>query len=272
MGYQCANFYRQLIENNEIQDDRYVVDESGKAHYLFSKGIIKKGKNKLAPGESDGDALGGADAAVVDADGQPLTSSDGSAKPPAKKKRKLDVKTAATSSSSAPVVASASADADPMEGVALTATTLAPAAAGAAAIPAEPKKKAAKRTGNGKKAGNKKKRKKPVDDDADSGDDDYKPSSKTVDALNEEVEANKVKLREENPLPEMRDAITQEELLQPAISPYGHVLSYSTWMTILLKDPKNTCPFTKQPLKKRDLVVLTWDNISEYQDKIMQAQ
>ena len=32
----------------------------------------------------------------------------------------------------------------------------------------------------------------------------------------------------------------------PTISPYGHVLGYDTWMKVLNRDPKNTCPFTKQ--------------------------
>jgi hypothetical protein len=37
VGYQCSNFYRLLVETNEIQDPNYVVDEKGKAHYLFDK-------------------------------------------------------------------------------------------------------------------------------------------------------------------------------------------------------------------------------------------
>jgi hypothetical protein len=50
VGYQCANFYRQLIENGEIVDERYVIDEDGKAHFLFSKGIVKKKKKRSAFG------------------------------------------------------------------------------------------------------------------------------------------------------------------------------------------------------------------------------
>jgi hypothetical protein len=37
VGYQCSNFYRLLVETNEIQDPNYVLDEKGKAHYLFDK-------------------------------------------------------------------------------------------------------------------------------------------------------------------------------------------------------------------------------------------
>lgn len=37
VGYQCSNFYRLLVETNEIQDPNYVLDAKGKAHYLFDK-------------------------------------------------------------------------------------------------------------------------------------------------------------------------------------------------------------------------------------------
>jgi hypothetical protein len=58
---------------------------------------------------------------------------------------------------------------------------------------------------------------------------------------------------------------------------------------VLTQEPRNTCPFTKQPVRpesncffffeavltrdeqihKRDLVLLTWDNIEQYRDKII---
>ncbi|CAO3596085.1 unnamed protein product [Absidia cylindrospora] len=37
VGYQCSNFYRLLIETGELFDDNYVIDDKGKAHYLFDK-------------------------------------------------------------------------------------------------------------------------------------------------------------------------------------------------------------------------------------------
>ncbi|CAO3643538.1 unnamed protein product [Cunninghamella echinulata] len=37
VGYQCSNFYRLLIASGEIHDDNYVLDEKGKARYLFDK-------------------------------------------------------------------------------------------------------------------------------------------------------------------------------------------------------------------------------------------
>lgn len=75
----------------------------------------------------------------------------------------------------------------------------------------------------------------------------------------------------DNPLPGFIDSITQTEVVRPAISPYGHVLSYDTWIKCLLNgDRKNTCPLTNQPLHKRQLVFLTHENIEMYRDQIRQ--
>ena len=35
MGYQCSNFYRQLIREGEIHDDNYMFDENGKLVFKF---------------------------------------------------------------------------------------------------------------------------------------------------------------------------------------------------------------------------------------------
>ena len=35
MGYQCSNFYRQLIREGEIHDDNYTFDENGKLVFKF---------------------------------------------------------------------------------------------------------------------------------------------------------------------------------------------------------------------------------------------
>ncbi|KAI9326705.1 hypothetical protein BDR26DRAFT_809329, partial [Obelidium mucronatum] len=64
-----------------------------------------------------------------------------------------------------------------------------------------------------------------------------------------------------NPLPEFIDPITLEPVIRPAISPYGHVASYDTWVSCL---GGKLCPFTKKPLSRRELVVLTFENINEY--------
>lgn len=64
------------------------------------------------------------------------------------------------------------------------------------------------------------------------------------------------------------DMITKQQVMKPAISPYGHVLGWETWMRVLRQNPKDTCPFTKKPLKRRQLFKLNIDNFGEYRSKI----
>ncbi|CAG8481490.1 6832_t:CDS:10 [Paraglomus occultum] len=71
--------------------------------------------------------------------------------------------------------------------------------------------------------------------------------------------------RNENPLPGFTDPITLDEVVKPAMSPYGHVMSYDSWVRCLSSEPtKNICPLTKRPLTKRELIILTVDNIDQY--------
>lgn len=70
-----------------------------------------------------------------------------------------------------------------------------------------------------------------------------------------------------NPIPNMIDDITGEKIRVPAISPDGYVLDYNTWISTL-KDHKEN-PFTRAPVTKRQLIILTHENIDEYKDKIV---
>merc|ERR1712228_249829 len=71
-------------------------------------------------------------------------------------------------------------------------------------------------------------------------------------------------------LGDMVDIMTGEKLQQPAISPYGHVMEYNSWCSVLRNArTKNKCPFTKQKLTRRSLVKLDAENIEEYKDKIV---
>jgi hypothetical protein len=57
VGYQCSNFYRHLIEKNIVQDPNYVLDEKGKAHFVFSNGIRRhhaKHTKRLGLSDSSG--------------------------------------------------------------------------------------------------------------------------------------------------------------------------------------------------------------------------
>ena len=69
-------------------------------------------------------------------------------------------------------------------------------------------------------------------------------------------------------MPNFIDVITGEYVIKPAISPYGHVLSYETWTKLLRASKKNVCPFTLQKLTRRDLVKLTLDNIHDFKHQI----
>lgn len=74
-------------------------------------------------------------------------------------------------------------------------------------------------------------------------------------------------------LPGFMDPLTKMQVEDPAISPYGHVAGYETWCRVLRNlDSKDTCPFTRQPLKRRELVRLTHENLSEYRSKMVETQ
>jgi hypothetical protein len=70
----------------------------------------------------------------------------------------------------------------------------------------------------------------------------------------------------QNPIPDVTDALTGETIRVPAISPDGYVLDYNSWVRTIANESVN--PFTKIPVKKRDLVILTHENWDEYKDKI----
>ncbi|KAK8882681.1 hypothetical protein M9Y10_045323 [Tritrichomonas musculus] len=70
----------------------------------------------------------------------------------------------------------------------------------------------------------------------------------------------------QNPLPDAIDNITSEVMKVPTISPDGYVLDYNTWLNVLKTKSEN--PFTRNHITKRDLIVLTVENIEEYRDKI----
>jgi len=168
VGYQCSNFYRHLIENKEIEDKNYILDDKGKAHYLFQKGICHKRKKN---GEE-------------------------------------------TANNDRPIVV--------------------------------------------KKQKQKNKKKRRSDDDDEGDDEEYIPSGSM------ELEQKK-----DNPLPGFIDSITGVEVDEPCISPDGYVLGKKTWSRILTsREPRNTCPFTKKPLNKRDLITLNYYNIADYAEQI----
>ncbi|KAI9319028.1 hypothetical protein BX666DRAFT_1922411 [Dichotomocladium elegans] len=245
VGYQCSNFYRLLVETGEINDPNYVLDEKGKAHYLFDK--------KTANGQVE-------------------------------KTFRTHSKHGTGRGSGIPS-SSATAAASPSQ-TATTATTTRRRASPSTATSSVADRKTRKR----------KKRTRGWDSNDDESDDfeDYNDDSGTYtmslrttrrtrsrlaeegtyneDANQEdELDENGDEEMDENPLPGFVDPITLDEVVKPAISKYGHVMGYDSWVRCLTnwEGKKNICPLTKNPLTKRDLVILTWENIEEYRDKII---
>ncbi|GFR53040.1 hypothetical protein Agub_g15740 [Astrephomene gubernaculifera] len=72
----------------------------------------------------------------------------------------------------------------------------------------------------------------------------------------------------DNPLPGFLDPITLEPVVNPGISPYGHVMGMATWKAVLAEHGR--CPFTKQPLNAEAITVLTKNNIERYRSRIIQ--
>jgi hypothetical protein len=73
-------------------------------------------------------------------------------------------------------------------------------------------------------------------------------------------------LDEDNPLPDFMDPITLEQVVAPAISPYGHVMGSATWKAVLAEQGK--CPFTQAPLTWGQIKVLNKNNIDSYRHLI----
>jgi len=71
-------------------------------------------------------------------------------------------------------------------------------------------------------------------------------------------------------MPKFVDPFTNSEIKTPAISPYGHVCEYDSW-TKVLRTPgaKDICPFTRNPVTRRQLVKLCEENIDEFMGKIL---
>ncbi|KAI8321692.1 hypothetical protein GQ54DRAFT_297874 [Martensiomyces pterosporus] len=374
VGYQCSNYYRYLVENRLIHDPNYVLDEKGKAHYLFTtkkknpdgtamrvfrkhkKPHVRMSREKYGYSDSDEDEDDDANNSTASSARGNGVSADAVA---------AAIEAAATASSTE------TADND-------AAGKSAASADGAAAAAATTSTRKSTRTAAG---GRKRKRRGryaenssdedvirandvELSDDPESGEDtsdgEYQGSSSaskrqrggtraragdwadfgtnnevlrgsrrgrrqnrnqgTSSAANTDsgnssaIEAAPVRSRgrvaagassdasggdfvasagaesgsEEsgfesdatgtgidvnNPLPELIDPITLEPVSKPAISPYGHVMGYNSWVRCLMFPPegsqRNICPLTKKPLSKRDLVILTYDNIEQYRDKIV---
>jgi len=301
VGYQCSNYYRQMIERGEIQDSNYYIDEKGKAHYLFGKtknenqgefekrrlerieqinkerermekdkdkenqkdyengmdlsGLDEEGGEDEGGGgdgerEGEGESEGGGEdeerKSVVTIKGNNRRKSGGNQNKKTEKKQERRIE-----------------------------------------------RRVEKREGNGNPPltnghdadgdGKSKKRRRKYDSDEDDEDgfesleiintqsSKWKTTKRTRAMMGEAVDETEEELRLLNPLPGYIDPITLEEVIRPAISPYGHVMGYASWIKCLEQtdSKKNVCPITKKCLTKKDLVLLTHDNIADYVERIV---
>ncbi|ORY07750.1 hypothetical protein K493DRAFT_332660 [Basidiobolus meristosporus CBS 931.73] len=227
VGYQCSNYYRHLIETSKIHDPNYVLDEKGKAHFLFKK---KKKDGTVEHTFRTHSKHGTGRRSNAD----DSESGGGSSRPIRKTKAKRKRRNFYGSDDDDEDEETSDNYDDNDSGVlgyASWNTTRRTRARNAA--PGE----------------------------------EVQEQSEQAEEEEEEEEADH---DPENPLPGFVDPITLDEVVKPAISPYGHVMGYENWVRCLTSDAqRNICPLTKKPLTKRDLVLLTHENIAEYRDKIV---
>ena len=209
VGYQCANFYRKLVESGEVYDSNYVKGEEGKIHH---KSRIHDGK-------------------IIVKTHSASSSVDGEA-PPRQRKHKNKIVEPDRIRSLRLVF---SAMKEPQEQVIHHFVPIIPMHQ----VPAQEN-------------------------------DDHDTASSEENTLSRSNSGNLSRYETwalQNPLPDMLDDITGEKIRVPTISPDGYVLDYNTWMNALKTNKEN--PFTRAPVTRRQLVILTKDNIDEYRDKIV---
>ncbi|KAJ2659494.1 hypothetical protein IW148_004227 [Coemansia sp. RSA 1199] len=306
VGYQCSNYYRYLVENRLIHDPNYMLDEKGKAHYLFTtkkknpdgtamrvfrkhrKPHVRMSREKYGYSDSDdaiqsassvgkgGNLSADAMAAAIEAADRESTAKatpEPSATVPtqhrstaraatAVRKRKRRGRYGGSSSDEDIIRAnevelSDGDDGDTSDGDYQAATTS--------------KRRCARRRGfDGGNSSGMDSISAPALPNVESrtesgvGSDESGPESDG--AGNADADPS-------NPLADLIDPITLEPVIKPAISPYGHVMGYNSWVRCLMFPPegsqRNICPLTKKLLSKRDLVILTYDNIEQFRDKIV---
>ncbi|KAJ2824383.1 hypothetical protein IWW50_003354 [Coemansia erecta] len=311
VGYQCSNYYRYLVENRLIHDPNYVLDEKGKAHYLFTtkkknpdgtamrvfrkhrKPHVRMSREKYGYSDSDSDGAnlsassvgkGGnmsadAMAAVIEAAAEPT---DREAPAKAAAAPSATVTTQRRSSARAAVAArkrkrrgrygGSSSDEDIIRANEVELSDGSNSSDGDYQATTTSKRRCARRRGfdGGSSSG--------IDGGASAPGRTASAESRAGSGSGEEsglesdgaADAN---ADPSNPLADLIDPITLEPVTKPAISPFGHVMGYNSWVRCLMFPPegsqRNICPLTKKPLSKRDLIILTYDNIEQFRHKIV---
>mmetsp|Transcript_8784 Transcript_8784/g.16118 ORF Transcript_8784/g.16118 Transcript_8784/m.16118 type:complete len:782 (+) Transcript_8784:357-2702(+) len=230
VGYQCSNFYRKLITEGVVHDPNYHIGEDGKLKFVRPKGLKRGGPTQPA----------------ISAESRTVATKTKPKSQEFKKRSRV-----------------------PVSRVELMKKAL---------MSDDDKLKAAQRARARAKAN----RRRQVDDndtvyadeiessdgDSDHGAYGYGASAKRNGKSSASLNAKRALASETQLIPGLKCPMTFEAVYDPAISPYGHVMSYDTWLRVLGQTPKNTCPFTKQKLTRRMLVKLTRDNLDQFEDQI----
>ncbi|KAJ2146601.1 hypothetical protein IW136_000506 [Coemansia sp. RSA 678] len=312
VGYQCSNYYRYLVENRLIHDPNYVLDEKGKAHYLFTtkkknpdgtamrvfrkhrKPHVRMSREKYGYSDSDSDdaiqsassiGKGGnlsadAMAAAIEAAAEPTdrestakATPEPSATAPTQRRSTARAATAVRKRKRRGRYGGSSSDEDIIRAneVELSDCDDGDTSDGDYQAATTSKRRCARRRGfdGGNSSGM----------DSSSAPAPPKVESRTESGVGSDESgpesdgAGNADADPSNPLADLIDPITLESVIKPAISPYGHVMGYNSWVRCLMFPPegsqRNICPLTKKPLSKRDLVILTYDNIEQFRDKIV---
>jgi hypothetical protein len=296
VGYQCSNYYRRLVETGELHDPNYELDEKGKAHYKFKSKNGEPRRRRTPPSSSSS-----APSAAASSD---APSSGDQATPEASASTQSSVQVPDTAKTGTPTRASTTVNNSKRNSKRKpaaakrarrprTTKSLAPVLAAGPRPPSKSRKRSTRAalddsddesdSDNGSNEAPARKRRRGGTrrkDDGDSSEEEcYRPQPRNLRmsrrqaqrAAEAAVEAALLvggQVRSDNPLPGIVDPITLDELVEPAISPYGHVMSKESWLRCLRRDPPNICPLSKKPLTIRQLTLLTWDNIEQYRSQI----
>ncbi|KAJ3223869.1 hypothetical protein HK099_000589 [Clydaea vesicula] len=242
VGYQCSNFYRLLLKNGEVKDENYYIDEEGQSHYLFGKKEGKEGvvrRNSKHWKEENKGKVGINNSCNNSNINNENTKFGGVKKRKSRSKLKKNIH-----EEDEDIDMEDEIDFDEFD---------------------------SHYSSSSNNTGNPSSHNQTLGSEQDGKDESGYQPLKNPKRLKKDNRCEKVFTEKNlNPLPGFIDPITLDEVIKPAISPFGHVMSYESW-TRCLSDPdrKNICPLTKKSLTKRELVVLTHENIEEYRDKIV---
>ncbi|GAN08422.1 conserved hypothetical protein [Mucor ambiguus] len=247
VGYQCSNYYRFLIETKQLQDDNYVISPNGKPLYTFEKkledGTIEKrlrthNKSLNQNYVTESHAVLSSTTLTEDKLNKPTKRKISNCNNATKKARRRHRLTMTNDSSSDSEIESYDNDAS------------------GNFVPRNYYRTRADKVQSEKY---KKARCLPTRED-------HEPNDPAV------IQGAASADESECLLPGFIDPITLDQVEKPAISKYGHIMGYDTWIRCLSNwqggSTKNVCPITKQRLTKRDLVLLTSENLHLYKYEI----